>query len=78
MTPTDLAAALGVPVEHVRPQGDNTFHVGDRTWWLRDHTVSTWHRRPRGGVSIDLPITTTLTAAVARVRRMLAAYKENP
>ena len=78
MTPADLAAALGVDVGNVRPQGDGTFHVGFRTWWLRDHTVSTWDRRPRGGISIDYPITTALPAAVAHVRAMLAAGPKEP
>jgi hypothetical protein len=82
MTPADLAAALGVDVESVIP-GRRGHHRCDidadrRSWSIKGGYLYTAPLRGHG-VCIDYPITTTLPAAVAHVRAMLAVptLKEN-
>ena len=84
MTPADLAAALGVDVESVRTDPWRwLFCPHGAQFWIviqsRDLSV-----RPSlrciddNGTTVERPITTTLPAAVAHVRAMLAVLELTP
>lgn len=86
MTPADLAAALGVDVESVRrgPWLEVTCEAEGCFWIAEPHRGDRPCPRLRciddaNRITITIPITTTLKAAVAHVRAMLAVKppKEN-
>ena len=85
MTPADLAAALGVDVESVKTDawGDPVCEI-DGIRWIIDvsgtpsaRSLLRYEDGPRE-IWITIPITTTLKAAVAHVRAMLAVPEPTP
>ena len=79
MTPADLAAALGVDVESAIPgrRGHHRCVAGGRLWAIKGGYLFSDSVNGRG-ICIDYPITTTLKAAVAHVRAMLAVEPKEP
>ncbi len=81
MTPADLAAALGVDVDRVGEtiHGAPSCKDGDRMWIARASTLSVvvGNGQPTD-IVIRVPITTTLKAAVAHIRAMLAVEPKEP
>ena len=86
MTPADFAAALGVDVESVKVDtfGDAVVWDGLVRWSVDSVPPSPGRRHAlryvdaSGQISITIPITTTLKAAVAHVRAMLAVEPKEP
>ena len=71
MTPADLAAALGAVIAGHHIRGGHQIDDGETIWELRARCLLV-ASRGRVTVTTELEDTTTLPAAVAHVRAMLA------